>query len=462
MKLEKSFTDFLKDTVNLNKTRVDVAESGIETITTFLQNNEVFGDLFVDTQPQGSFRQETIIKPVNSELDFDVDLLFEMQEVDGWEPKDYLSKLSSQFSKTDRYKDLVDTRGKERCVTIDYESDFHLDIVPAINIGGSYQIMNKVTNQFEPTDGDGYAEWFSAKNQITGNKYLTKVTRLIKYIRDTQENFEVKSILLTTLLGNQVYLSDKQQSKYADLATSFVTILSRLDYFLQANPSMPVINNPVLPSENFNRKWDQAKYSKFREEIHKIATMAIDSYNDSSESKSLLKWQKIFGDKFPGPTILTKSLSVSINGLQLADFDHKQELGDVGILSQNSSASVKIEASLYFGPAHYKVNNRIFKGRFSEKTEVPRHHWLKYDAVTTYDKPHHVYWQVVNTGESAREAKGLRGKIEPGMSEQWERSLFTGVHWIECFIVDSATNMCVCRSGPFYVGFRERPGDLVI
>jgi len=132
MKLDQSFSQFLKNVVNLNQGRIDVAEASMETMTTFLEENELFSQFFVDTQPQGSFRQETIIKPVNPEMDFDVDLLFEMNAVDGWEPKDYLLKLSNEFKKTERYKDLVDTRGKERCVTIDYESDFHIDIVPRL------------------------------------------------------------------------------------------------------------------------------------------------------------------------------------------------------------------------------------------------------------------------------------------------------------------------------------------
>src|SRR5438874_710633 len=132
MKLETSFNKFLVDVVNLNQTRVDVANAGIETMTKFLKNNERFGNLFIDTKPQGSIRQQTIIKPTDPESDFDVDLLFELKPVEEWEPKDYLEKLAAEFKQTERYKDKVDTRGKTRCVTIDYESDFHIDIVPAV------------------------------------------------------------------------------------------------------------------------------------------------------------------------------------------------------------------------------------------------------------------------------------------------------------------------------------------
>lgn len=459
MKLETSFKNFLKYTVDLNETRYQTAKSGIETITSLLKNDDLFGSKFIDTKPQGSFKQETIIKPVGSNVDFDVDILFEMEAVDEWEPVDYINKLSAQLKKLDRYKDKVDTRGKTRCVTIDYESDFHIDIIPTIETKVGSVIMNKATNQYELTDGDGYAQWFSRKNSITGKKYLTKTVRLLKYIRDSSGSFDVKSILLTTLIGNQVFDTDNSTDHYPDLPTSFVRLLSRLDVYLQANSSAPIVTNPVLPVENFNRHLDQAKYSKFRDAIHSCSQQAIDAYNELDEAKSLKKWQLVFGESFIFET-KERSLVVSINGLQLADFSHKKELGDLQILSLNTSASVKIEADSYWGRANDREINRRYLGSFSEKTELPRFRWLKYKAITTYDRPHNIYWQVVNTGESARRANGLRGEIKLGESEHWEQSLYTGVHWIECFVVDAITNKCVCRSGPFFVGFRERASDI--
>ncbi len=462
MKLETSFNNFLKNVVNLNETRYQTAKSGIDVISSILQNDELFGDKYVNTKPQGSFRQETIIKPVDSNCDFDVDILFEMEIVEEWKPADYLNKLSAQLKKFDRYKDKVDTRGKTRCVTIDYESDFHIDIVPLIRTNRGSFVMNKSTNQYEPTDGDGYAQWFSNQNTITGKKYLVKTVRLLKYIRDFRNEFDIKSVALTTLLGNQVLNTDNPERDYPDLPTSLMKLLSRLDIYLQANSSIPLIINPVLPSENFNRHLNQAEYTKFRNAIHLYTQQAVDAYNEIDESKSLKKWQKIFGEYF----VLIKKENipiVSINGLQLDDFSHKKGLSDINVSFENTPATVKITAGLYWGRHGDREINRRYKCPFFSKSELPRFHWLKYKAATTYDKPYDIYWQVVNTGKSARQVEGgLRGEIRLGKNEQWERSLYTGVHWIECFIVDKELNKCVCRSGPFYVGFREKDTDVDI
>ncbi len=459
MKLEKVFNYFLENVVNLNKSRFDVAEAGIDTISSILENDDVFGELFVGAEPQGSFRQETIIKPVDAGKDFDVDLLFEVVPVDGWEPKDYLLNLSSQLKKIPRYEKLVDTRGKTRCVTIDYESDFHIDIVPTVQTDSGNVIFNRETNEVEPTDGDGYAQWFTSKNEVTGKKLLVKVVRLIKYIRDADKKFDAKSILLTTLLGNQVFYDDERAKFYPDLPTAFVVILSRLDAFLQANPTMPEIGNPVLPTEpSFNRKWDQEKYEKFRSSIHEYSLNAIDAIQEPSEEKSLQKWQKIFGEKFRIPnTQSTLAVRESFPlGFVIGDYSHRIKLSDIGISSSVSRhIPIRISASLYFGLSDTKEMNRRFQRTLVSGTEVPPMHWIKYEIKTPVEHGQEVYWQVVNTGAHAREKGQLRGGIEYGGLVKWERSLYTGVHWVECYLVDSVNRECVGKSDPFFVVFNN-------
>ena len=69
--------------------------------------------------------------------------------------------------------------------------------------------------------------------------------------------------------------------------------------------------------------------------------------------------------------------------------------------------------------------------------------------------PFQVHWQVVNTGQEAKNANQLRGKIVLsktagiGGLKQKEYTSYTGIHWTECFIVKN--NVCVARSGEFIV-----------
>lgn len=112
-------------------------------------------------------------------------------------------------------------------------------------------------------------------------------------------------------------------------------------------------------------------------------------------------------------------------------------------------------ASYHWGRPHEKEINRSFKGTFTSGANLPPNHWLKYTANAAIEPHHQIYWQVVNTGPHARAFGKLRGNIEEGSGIQWEPSLYTGVHWIECFVVDTRTDTCVGRSGPFYVVFKN-------
>jgi hypothetical protein len=78
-----------------------------------------------------------------------------------------------------------------------------------------------------------------------------------------------------------------------------------------------------------------------------------------------------------------------------------------------------------------------------------------FSASTNVPVPFQVYWQVVNTGKEAEDARQLRGEIVlsktagVGGLTQKESTLYTGIHWVECFIVKNS--FCVARSGEFVV-----------
>lgn len=115
---------------------------------------------------------------------------------------------------------------------------------------------------------------------------------------------------------------------------------------------------------------------------------------------------------------------------------------------------MSVAAQLWFkGPNDRKVNRRP-KANIPSNALVPTWHDIDYTAKTNAPVPYDVYWQVVNTGEHARQEDGLRGEIVKGGLVQTERSLYTGKHWIECFIV-TKEGVCIARSGPFYVMFRN-------
>lgn len=81
--------------------------------------------------------------------------------------------------------------------------------------------------------------------------------------------------------------------------------------------------------------------------------------------------------------------------------------------------------------------------------------WLTFRLDRSDKGSNLVYWQVINTGSHASSlgTQALRGEIFKGKSRNYhqERTEYTGVHSVECFLVDESTGQCVARSGKFFV-----------
>ena len=292
MKHNQIFDDFLKDEVNLNQSRIDRLNGHVKAVSEYLAKHL---NSHIKVERQGSYALGTMIKPVREHQEYDADILLFMQPQKGWEPRDYINTADHCLLENGNYADK--TRRKTRCVMLDYAGDFHLDVVPCLTgEKGKLYICNHDTNEFEPTDGTGFRDWFNQRNKPThGN--LKRATRLLKYLRDHKGNYTVPSVLLTTLIGNTVR-GELDRDSFKSLPDALRTVSNRINDFLQAHPTVPSIANPVLPSEDFTRKWDQKKYENFRRQFQAANDRINEAYDATESGESIAKWQKVFGDRF--------------------------------------------------------------------------------------------------------------------------------------------------------------------
>ena len=291
MKHQKYFKDFLAEEVNLNETRLDRLNRSTSAVVEYLSKSL---DSFEKTERQGSYALRTIIKPVNGR-EYDADVLLFMEYDPDKEPKDYINAVYDCLRENDTYREK--SHRKTRCVYIDYVGDFHLDIVPCVTDGEDQYVCNRKENELEITDGTGYRDWFNGKTRIT-NGNLKRVTRLFKYLRDHKGNFSIKSILLTTLIGESVSDNDEGSEDFRDIATTLKTVSNRINDFLQNNPGVPEVCNPVLPEESFTRHWDQDKYRHFRDMFNTYNRKVNEAFDATDHNTSVKKWRELFGDKF--------------------------------------------------------------------------------------------------------------------------------------------------------------------
>jgi len=198
MKHVKIFNNFMKDTVNLNETRLNKMKIASSAVVKVVKESNSFSDLYIEDSPQGSYGHRTIIKPLPTK-EFDADIVVFLNKHDDWEAKDYIKELYSIFKNNPTYKDKV--HYNTRCICLDYVGDFHVDVVPCIVTSKNffleeknYFVCNRATNEFEVTDPEAYKKWIKDKNATAKNNNLIKSIRLFKYLRDVKKTFSCKSI----------------------------------------------------------------------------------------------------------------------------------------------------------------------------------------------------------------------------------------------------------------------------
>lgn len=311
MKMIGSFNSFMTGTVNINKSRLRSLDVSVPAIFEALQADEEIGSLVLDYEPQGSWPHETIIKPADG-VEFDADFMLIMEEHGAWtdSPKTYLTKVYEALARHGTYKDLVQP-AKCRCVRVVYAGDYHVDVVPAVELSDGRQvIVNGDDDEWEDTNPAGFTAWMKQKNDIA-NGNLKRVIRLFKYLRDHRDNFKLtRSVLLTAMLGERVDAAKKigDSSYYEDLPTAFFHLTRDLNEWLQGNPTKPSIADPSGATDplgnpvTFDHRWTPATYDAFRNKVATIAADVQTAYeDDTSIEHSLELWQKVFGEDFKLP-----------------------------------------------------------------------------------------------------------------------------------------------------------------
>ena len=305
MKLTDYFNVLLKDTVNLGQVKLDLLDSRVDSVYKALKADDQIGSLILGKTPQGSWAHRTIINPVGSN-EFDADFMLNMSENPDWadDPKQYIEAVYAALHRHSTYGNMPHSR-KCRCVRLVYANSMLLDIVPHLNLAdGREVIVNRDDNDWELTNPQGFTDWMKEKDALAkGN--LRKVIRLMKYLRDHKNSFTgTRSILLTTLLGEQVTALHTliDPNYYSDVPTALLHIINDLDAWLQARPTKPSIPDPSGSGVTFDHRWEQSTYSYFRDRIHAHAAEITEAYEEENKERSIELWQGIFGDGFKAPT----------------------------------------------------------------------------------------------------------------------------------------------------------------
>lgn len=474
MKLHEHFRAFLDDYVNLNSTRLGLLEASIVAVENAVRAL-AWGPRIISFGPQGSWAHETIIKPQSGQP-FDADLLVFVEAKEGWTPKDYVNELATKLGQLPAYAEKV--RRFSHCATIEYAGERKIDVAPCVVnrvYAGQYEVCNRITDQFETSAPLAYTEWVKGKNGVAGGNDLKKVTRLLKYMRDIKGNFTCPSFLLTTLMGLQVYESDRGSMQFEDLTTTLKTLVGRLDDWLQARPNVPMVPNPKLPQEDQASGWDQVKYSNFRDKINLYRGWIDDAYAEADRDESIGKWQRVFSENFAAGEAkrAAEQVSEAATGGVLDLGGHFQDLVEKVKALGAAAVPAKLRQLPHVRRPTWRKAPDQYTVRVVAELRTGRHgntvrtiqsaealqpdYWVRFIATGSHGIPftddYKVQWRVANTDKVASKAGALRGEYysSDGVASRSERLEYRGVHFVEAFLIRKRDNRLVGQSDPFYV-----------
>jgi hypothetical protein len=422
--LQAHFTEF--DTkVSLPQSAIRRIETAQTTLTEFLVSKLALRD--DDVFLQGSYVNGTAVRPIN-DGEYDVDVVCIMaSESDTCD--DALDRLETLLRSDGRYRDRVVP--KKPCIRLEYAEDgvgnFHVDVVPvrpATTPGVAPLEAPRRGERWHKTAPAEYTAWCDVQGD-----HFRRTVKALKRWRDEQQSVRhgIKSIVLQVL--TRKYMPD-----VSDDADRLRLTLNAMHAALSGLSAPPAVMNPVLPSEDLARNWTVAAFGEFVEELGEAMGHAAAAAAATDVVEAANAWQEVLGDDFPG--------SVTGDfGIQLADDSHARSFHNEGwVEALDPRYGVRVVA------ATQRAKRKPRFDRYENGGNLLFHgNRLRFRALTRGADDVEIWWQVANTGGHARTEGGLRGEFfkakllngtrSPDPKETWERTAYTGAHWIRAVLV---------------------------
>ncbi|ABC82993.1 nucleotidyltransferase [Anaeromyxobacter dehalogenans] len=419
--------------------------------------------------PQGSFRLGTVVRPMNRNGAYDIDLVCELLVAkDEITQRDVWSLVGGRLKLNPEFGAL--TVPSTRCWTLDWSKSFHMDVLPSIpNVEAQptgILLGDKKLAQWQKSDPIRYADWFKERMRVALRERraalaeslgasvedvpewrvrtpLQRAVQVLKRHRDQtfsgEEDQKPLSIILTTLAA----LSYDNEP---DLVDALIAIVEKMPQYIQVRDGKFFVMNPAEPSENFADRWneDPKRRQAFLSWLNTLRT-DISEWVHSTELKKaypllerglgkeeITRAARTAEERFG--MVSTASTLAAAARSQGEDIPHAQVPPWPLILGSNARLSAAVHRSRG-GPKISELADQL----------LPKHVSILFQLETDVPPPCDVYWQVVNTGSEAAAAKGLRGGIELGAMSKWEDTKYRGTHWVEAFVVKRGA--CVVRTG---------------
>lgn len=425
--------------------------------------------------PQGSFRLGTVVRPLNRNGAYDIDLVCQLGIAKEATTQKALKAMVGRRLKLSPELAAITTPSR-RCWTLEWSSLFHMDVLPSIPnqeaLPKGILLTDTELVRWQKSNPIRYAEWFKDRMRVVLREKiaalaksrgadvaevpewqvktpLQRAVQVLKRHRDvafaSDESARPVSIIITTLAA-QAY---KNQT---DLVDALIAIAEEMPRHIRHEGGKYVVENPAEPGENFADKWNEDP--KRRDAFFQWLQAVRDDFGVLSHMTDLRKsyplLERSFGRDVAGSAIKQSEQRLQKSPAIAPALALVPRLGDASHARTPQWSMAGTHSASLKGGVH-RTGGRKRLWELSDGP-VPRGVSLLFDVQTNAPPPFDVHWQVVNTGAEAAAENDLRGAIVLGSRERWENTKYRGTHWVEAFVVKGA--VCVARTGRRFVRVR--------
>lgn len=375
----------------------------------------------ISTWLQGSYKYGTLIKPVRSSEEYDVDVGFYFEWDDGQdaEPtpnqvRDWVQDELIEYEKVCEELKKIEVPPKERCSRASYTRQFHIDIpVYHLNTDTDARRLACLSGKWESSDPKKLYQWFKESVCDDDRDQLRRIVRYLKAWAavsfDDALDSRPTSIFLTVLATEAFQELWVQRLRGMDDDDALCAVIKKAHGRLFDDRK---VENPVDNREDLNRMSSDA-WEGFLPRLAALQEIAELADDAADEASAALCWSQAFSFLMPLP-----------------------ETDQVEIVEASSGRAVmqlpEIEVKVFTG-----TSSRLVATYRNEVPSVAKGCTLSFTIVNPHVVPDFatVEWTVRNEGSEAdwRSDMGHR-RVGMRLLSAEEHTAYRGRHFMDCIV----------------------------
>ena len=427
------FESFLKD-INPSESTISEASRLHRNLRDHLQSCESYKSVYSNSYLSGSYAKHTFIRPKKNSDSCDIDVVVETTHDTDETPYNVLVELRNAILERSCYRNV---RVQSHSVGIDL-ANFHIDVVPLVkDQEGNLYIGSKDEGTWQRTNPKAHISWSTQINNDFELNYkpLVKVLKWWRRENCPESAKFPKGITLEKMIADNLpelglSIEERVMQTMANLSSAYSA-----DLELQ---KVPCIEDPVLVGNDLAASYSLSDFKEFTSKLEEHLELLAEEGTGNST------WKKILGSNFPsGNTpsdhaLLSNKLAKQSLALSVS---HKRPL-EYPILPPKPNAAIVATVTLPTGDS-YTLEN--------DGEAIPKDSSILYRLLCAPVKGSTVKWRVTNTGEEAMRVCPRGGFEKPnvGRTSRYEKTAYTGKHYVECFVIKG--NTCVRWTKPFFI-----------